>query len=800
MAADPSLPFDPTPVLARELDLPERSVAAVVRLLAEGATVPFIARYRKEATGGLDEVQIRAIEERRAYVLELEDRRRTILKTLADAGTLTPALEAQLKAATTKAALEDLYLPYKPKRRTRATIARERGLQPLAERILAQPASGDPIAEAAPFVREKDEVAEMIVADAAAALAGARDIVAEVVAETPEIRAFVRDTLQREGVVRSQVALDKQGVTSKFELYYEHEEPLATIPSHRYLAIRRGEQEGFLRVRLAADPERVLPSIEAKMSLETASPFAGELKAAIKDAHQRLLAPSIETEARIDAKMKADRDAVEIFAQNLRALLLAAPLGAKAVIGLDPGLRTGCKLAAVDVTGKVLGTATIYPGQGKGKDEGARRDLQAFLVAHPPAVIAVGNGTGGREAEAFVREVLAGTDHRAVPVVLVSEAGASVYSASEVARDELPGLDVTLRGAVSIARRLQDPLAELVKIEPKAIGVGQYQHDVYQPLLTRKLDQVVESCVNHVGVDLNTASPQLLARVAGIGPALARTIVRHRDERGAFHSRKGLLEVHGMGPRTFEQCAGFLRIPGGADPLDASAVHPERYDLVARIAADLGVSLAALVGDERLAAAIPIARYVGEGVGEPTLRDIVGELQKPGRDPRATFEAPRFRADVSTLEDLKPDMILEGSVTNVTAFGAFVDIGVHQDGLVHISQLSNRYVKDPAEVVRPGDRIKVRVLSVDLERRRIALSARLGGDRDDRNQRQGRPADRQPADAARSGAGGRGNHGDRDRSQGGRSRPSGSAGDRATHSSDAGAGFQNNPFARLLRR
>ncbi|MEZ4383163.1 MAG: Tex family protein [Nannocystaceae bacterium] len=781
--------FDPAPQIARELDLPERGVQAVLRLLAEGATVPFIARYRKEMTGGLDEVAIRSIDERRVYLRELDERRKTILKTLEEAGSLTDELKAKILACATKAALEDLYLPYKPKRRTRATIARERGLGPLGERILAQPDDGDPEAEAAAFVRDDKEVPDLAVPDVAAALAGARDIAAEVMAENADVRAYVRDVFASDGVVASKVAFDKKGQASKFESYYEYEEAIATIPSHRYLAVRRGEQDGFLRVRLTVDPEVVLPRIAAIMGLRRESPFAGELDAALRDGLRRLLMPSLETEMRIELKMRADRQAVEVFAQNLRSLLLAAPLGGAPVLAVDPGLRTGSKCAALDDTGKILETTTIYPGQGARKDAEAREALVALVRRTSPRAIAVGNGTGGREAEAFVREVLRealGEAARDVVVVAVNEAGASVYSASAIAREEMPDLDVTLRGAVSIGRRLQDPLAELVKIEPKAIGVGQYQHDVYQPLLTRKLDQVVESCVNHVGVDLNTASAPLLAKVAGIGPSLAKGIVRHREDRGAFRSRAQLLEVAGLGPRTFEQCAGFLRIRGGEHPLDASAVHPERYPLVERIAGDLGVGLDALVGDERLAGTVVVDRYVGDGVGEPTLRDILGELAKPGRDPRESFAAPKFRADVQTMADLAEGMILEGAVTNVTAFGAFVDIGVHQDGLVHISELADRFVKDPHEVVKAGDRIKVRVLSVDVERKRISLSAktseRAGGRSDARGRGRGR--DERPTGAQGPKARGGRNPG-RDR----RERPT----------ADSGDAFRNNPFARLLK-
>ncbi|MDC0720076.1 Tex family protein [Nannocystis bainbridge] len=711
--------FNPVPVLARELQLPERGVAAVVKLLAEGATVPFIARYRKEATGGLDEVQIRAIEERRTYVLELEDRRRAVLDTIAAQGLLTDELRAKVMACDTKAALEDLYLPFKPKRRTRAMIARERGLQPLADRILAQPDDGDPQAEATRFIK-----AELEVPDVKTAMAGARDIVAEVLAESPEVRAMVREVFAKEGTVRSEVMADKAGQPTKFEQYYEHEEPAANMPSHRFLAVRRGEQEGVLRVKIGVGADTITPRIEALAKARVGTPFHGEMVAAVRDGFVRLLAPTIETDVRIELKMKADREAVQVFGDNLRALLLAPPFGGRRAIGVDPGLRTGCKCAALDETGTFLGHITLYTSQGAAAAARAEQDLIAFVKTHKPDAIAVGNGTGGREAEAFVRAALATAGLKDILVVPVSEAGASVYSASEVAREEFPDLDLTIRGAVSIARRLQDPLAELVKIDPKAIGVGQYQHDVFQPLLAKKLDQVVESCVNGVGVDLNTASAPLLARVAGLRSTVAKSVVEHRARHGAFASRQALLTVPGLGPKTFEQAAGFLRIRGGEHPLDASAVHPERYGLVEAIAADLGVPLAKLVGDATLAAKIPVARYATESVGEPTLRDIVAELGKPGRDPRDRFDPPKFREDVTTMNDLKVGMTLEGVVTNVTAFGAFVDVGVHQDGLVHISQLSDRFVKDPHEVVKAGDRLKVRVLEVDLERKRIALTAK----------------------------------------------------------------------------
>jgi uncharacterized protein len=713
--------FDPLPLIAAELQLPVHGVAAVARLLDEGGTVPFIARYRKEATGGLDEVQIRAIEERRAYLQELDERRRAILAAISEQGKLTPELEQRILACTTKAELEDLYLPYKPRRRTRATVARERGLEPLALRILAQPAEGDPQQEAASLVS-----AERGVPDVEAALSGARDIVAELISERAELRGWLREVFARDGFLVAEMHPDVAGQRTKYEQYYSFREKAAEIPSHRFLALRRGEREKALRVSLEVEEATLLPRIEQQVGLVAASPFAGELRAAISDAYRRLLAPSVENDVRLELKQRSDLAAVEVFARNLRDLLLAAPLGSRTVVGIDPGLRTGCKCVAVDETGKFLEAVTIHLSKGEAQAGRAERELLELFARHRPFAVAVGNGTGGREAEGFVRQMLARAGLKEIVVLPVNEAGASVYSASEIAREEFPDLDVTVRGAISIARRLQDPLAELVKIDPKAIGVGQYQHDVHQPLLQRKLDEVVESCVNQVGVELNTASAPLLARVAGVGPKLARKVVAHRDARGPFRSRQALLEVSGLGPRTFEQAAGFLRVRGGQHPLDASAVHPERYALVERMAADLGTPLAELVGRPELVRRIEIARYLGDGAGEPTLRDIIEELCKPGRDPRQAFEPPRFREDVMTLEDLEPGMVLEGVVTNVTAFGAFVDIGVHQDGLVHISQLADHFVKDPAEVVRAGDKLRVKVLEVDLERRRIALTARSG--------------------------------------------------------------------------
>lgn len=706
------------PRLVEELSITPRQIMAVAHLLGEGNTIPFIARYRKEAHGNLDEVQISKIQERVNYYRELEERRSTILKSIGEQDKLTDELKGRILACTTKTALEDLYLPYKPKRRTRAMIAREKGLEPLAVLVLEQ-GTGDPEVEAAAYVSE-----ERGVADQAAAWAGARDIVAEMISENADVRGMVRQTFATDGMVVSEVVDPKPAEPTKFEQYYDFREKASVIPSHRFLAIRRGQAEGVLRVRLACESEPLLRRIADVYKLNAQSPFAAHLKAAIEDGYKRLIAPSVEIDVTVEMKMKSDRAAVEIFAQNLRNLLLQAPLGEQKIIGIDPGLRTGCKCVALDATGKFLETCTIYPSQGERKEIEAKVDICKLVSKYRPYAIAVGNGTGGRETEKFVRCVLKEANIKDVMVVSVNEAGASVYSASDVAREEFPDLDLTIRGAISIGRRLQDPLAELVKIDPKAIGVGQYQHDVHQPLLADKLDEVVVSCVNHVGVELNTASAPLLMRVSGIGGTMAKKIVTYRNENGAFTSRKQLCKVPGLGAKTFEQAAGFLRIRGGQQPLDASAVHPERYALVGQMAADLGVALTELIGNVALVDTIPLSKYVSETVGEPTLRDIISELKKPGRDPRATFEKPAFREDVTEFEHVKEGMVLEGIVTNVTAFGAFVDIGVHQDGLVHVSELSDRFIRDPAEAVKTGDKLKVRVLSVDKARRRIALSAK----------------------------------------------------------------------------
>lgn len=715
--------FDPIPQLVAELSLTRQSIAATIRLLDEGNTVPFIARYRKEVTGNLDEVQIRDIQERRKYLVELEERRSAILASIDGQGKLTEELRQRIAVCTTKNSLEDIYLPYKPKRRTRATIAKEKGLEPLAQLILEQPIAGDlPDIAAAAFV-SSDKGVETI----EAALSGARDIVAEVVAEQAAVRAIVRELFSKNGVVISKLVDGHDGSATKFEQYYSFSERVTTIPSHRYLAIRRGEKEGILQFQIAVEGGDICKEIAACVGIKKGSPFAAQLLLAVEDSYERLLSSAIETDLRVELKMRSDRAAVDVFASNLAELLMASPLGGQTVIGIDPGLRTGCKCVAVDRTGKFLDNITIYLSQGERSREGAAREFMAFLRKYRPYAIAIGNGTGGRETLAFVRDLIKHLDDAEAPpiAVMVSESGASVYSASDVAREEFPDLDLTIRGAISIARRLQDPLAELVKVDPKAIGVGQYQHDVYQTLLQEKLDEVVESCVNKVGVELNTASAPLLSRVAGVGASLAKKIVAHRDQHGAFCRRKDLLAVHGLGPRAFEQAAGFLRIAGASGhPLDASAVHPERYSLVELMARDLGVAVAELLGNNALVAQIDIKRYCSSDVGEPTLRDIVAELLKPGRDPRASFEMAAFREDIASISDLKAGMKLEGVVTNVTAFGAFVDIGVHQDGLVHLSELSDRFIREASEVVKVGDKIKVEVVSVDIDRKRISLSAK----------------------------------------------------------------------------
>ncbi|HEY0154923.1 MAG TPA: Tex family protein [Longimicrobium sp.] len=720
--------------ISAELGLRALQVRAALELLLAGNTIPFVARYRKEATGELDEVQLRDIRDRHEYLAELDERRAAILKSIDEQGKLTPELRAAIGRAETKQALEDLYLPFKPKRRTRAIIAAERGLAPLAELLWAGRTSDAELAAAA--TRFVD--AEKGVPTADDALAGARDIVAERLAEDAAARARVRDLVRERGVMESRVARGKEGEASKFQDYYDFSQPVRLLPSHRILAIRRGEAEEVLTARIAAPDEEIVAGLLRRFAAGHRAPE--QMRRAVEDAHRRLLAPSVEVEVRMELKTRADEEAISIFGQNLEALLLASPAGERSVLGVDPGFRTGCKLAVVSRTGALLATGVVYLHQ----EDRFRQEIARLAAQHSVELVAVGNGTASRETDKLVREALREIPAERRPVVaMVNEAGASVYSASDVAREEFPELDLTLRSAVSIARRLQDPLAELVKIDPKSIGVGQYQHDVSQTRLKRRLDETVESCVNRVGVEVNTASPALLSYVAGIGPTAAQRIARHRDEAGPFRSRSQLLKVPGVGPKTFEQAAGFLRVRGGDHPLDASAVHPERYALVERMAGDLRVGVKELVGNEGAIARIQPERYVGEGVGLPTLQDILAELRKPGRDPRDAFEAPAFRDDVQKIEDLREGMTLQGTVTNVVAFGAFVDVGVHQDGLVHVSELSDRYVQDPNAAARVGDRVTVRVLSVDVPRKRIALSMRSGEARPPR--RPERQPDRRPA-------------------------------------------------------
>ncbi len=702
--------------VAAELTLSPQSVAGALDLFEGGATLPFIARYRKEATGGLDEVQLRDVRDRARYLEEMEERRTAILASIEEQGKLTPGLRAGILAADTKQALEDLYLPYRPKRRTRATIATERGLLPLADLLWegeVDDASARVRAEA--FVDPDREVP-----DVDAALQGARDILAERLAEDAGLRGTIRDLIRKKGTVTSHVVRGKEEdpAASRFRDYFDHSEPVSSIPSHRVLALRRGEAEEVLRWSIEG-PEEEATALVRVRALEGRA-ARGEMGRVAEDAYKRILKLGVEVDVRVELKEAADAEAIRVFGVNLEQLLLQSPAGGRSVLGLDPGYRTGVKVAVVSRTGAVEATDVLYLHQ----EDRFRAGLELLLDRHDPEMLAIGNGTASRETEQLVRDVVRSRPGGGPTVVVVNEAGASVYSASEVAREELPEMDVSLRGAVSIARRLQDPLAELVKIDPKSIGVGQYQHDVNQPRLKSRLDETVQICVNRVGVEVNTASASLLSYVAGIGPTLARNIVDLRDTRGGVRSRADLLEVKRLGPKAFEQAAGFLRVRGGAHPLDATAVHPERYELVERMAADLGTEVEALVGDGSLLGRLEerLSRYVVGDVGLPTLRDILDELRRPGRDPREAFEAPAFRDDVTEPKHLKAGMVLEGVVTNVAAFGAFVDIGVHQDGLVHISQLADRYVRDPNEVVKVGARVRVRVLDVDLERNRIGLS------------------------------------------------------------------------------
>ncbi len=700
--------------IAQILNVPLKSLVATVELLDEGGTVPFIARYRKEATGNLDEVQIRAIEEKLAYFRELEDRRDTVLRTIEQQGKLTDELRGRILATFDKSELEDLYLPYKPKRRTKATIAREKGLEPLALYLWTQEPAPVPLAEfAATFIS-----AEKGVANADEALEGARYIVAETISENADFRKALRQMMFNEAVIVSAKADGAVDEQEKFKMYYEYREPVAKIPSHRMLAIRRGEAENILYFNIELSAERPLAYLKSKV-LRQPGDWTPHLELAIQDCYKRLLNLSIQSEVRLELKQKADIEAIRVFRENLENLLLSPPAGQIAVLGVDPGIRTGCKIAVVDETGKFLDHSVIYPHQPRNDFAGSARVLKELMAKYNVRAVAIGNGTASRETDAFVRDFFRQEGLADAFSVTVNESGASIYSASDIARQEFPDLDLTVRGAISIARRLQDPLAELVKIDPKSIGVGQYQHDVDQGLLQKSLETVIESCVNRVGVDLNTASWALLRYVAGVSERTAQKIVEHRNDHGKFRSRVQLTAVAGVGPKTFEQAAGFLRIRGGENPLDNTAVHPESYPVVEQIARARSISIPELIGKPEL---LSLVKKEDLSVGVYTLNDILEELKKPGRDPRDKFVAPKFDDDVKELADLKPGMALEGVVTNVTKFGAFVDVGVHQDGLVHISELSNRYIKEPSEAVKVGQIVKVQVLSTDVKNKRIALS------------------------------------------------------------------------------
>ncbi|MDB6095375.1 MAG: rpsA 1 [Verrucomicrobia bacterium] len=712
-------------LLAAELKIKIFQVAATAKLFAEGATVPFIARYRKEVTGELDEVQVLAIRDRLEQMQALDERRAGILASLKERNLLSPALEKSIAAATTLTELEDIYLPFRPKKRTRATIAKEKGLEPLADLLLAQDPATDPTVSAGSYVGNayvaddgKNLPAKIESADEA--LSGARDIIAERVSDDKNARARLRACYQRDAVISSKVLTGKDASVeaSKFKDYFAWSEPLAKSPSHRILAMRRGEKEGFLMMRVTLPDEATAPAEIEPMFVKGSTPVAAQVRLAVQDSCKRLLSPAMETEMRLESKKRADEGAIKVFSDNLRELLLAAPLGQKAVMAIDPGIRTGCKTVLLDRQGKLLHNDVVFPDR---QEAEAKEKLTGFVKFFAVEAIAIGNGTAGRETESFVRDLgLPPT----IPIVMVNESGASIYSASDVAREEFPDHDLTVRGAVSIGRRLMDPLAELVKLDPKSIGVGQYQHDVDQGALRRSLDDTVISSVNGVGVELNTASKQLLGYVSGLSATTAAAIVAHRNEHGAFKSRAELRDVPRLGPKAFEQAAGFLRIRDSVHPLDASAVHPERYAMVEKMAADLGATVPDLMRDATLRAKVKLEHYATADVGLPTLTDIIAELAKPGRDPRQKFEAFSFSAGVRKPEDLKPGMKLPGIVTNVTAFGAFVDVGVHQDGLVHVSQLADSFVKDPAAVVKPGQKVMVTVTEIDLPRNRIALSMR----------------------------------------------------------------------------
>ncbi|ELJ8499396.1 RNA-binding transcriptional accessory protein [Vibrio cholerae] len=729
--------------VAQELNVRPEQVIAAVTLIDDGNTVPFIARYRKEVTGGLDDTQLRNLDSRLAYLREMDDRRQTILKSIQEQGKLPPELEQAILSADSKNRLEDLYLPYKPKRRTKGQIAIEAGLEPLADTLWTKP-NTDPESEAAKYIN-----AEKGVADNKAALDGARAIVMERIAEDANLLEKIRQHLNRNAEIVSRVVEGKEQAGEKFKDYFDHREPISKAPSHRALAMLRGRNEGFLTLTLNADPELEESARQSYCETLIAEHYGIHLSQATADAWRKQviswawkikISMHMETELMSAMKERAEIEAIEVFATNLKDLLMAAPAGPRATLGLDPGLRTGCKVAVVDATGKVLATDTIYPHAPQHQYERAMQSIALLVKKFNVDLIAIGNGTASRETDAFAADLIKRGNLK-VQKIMVSEAGASVYSASELAAKEFPNLDVSLRGAVSIARRLQDPLAELVKIDPKSIGVGQYQHDVSQTLLAKRLDAIVEDCVNAVGVDVNTASAALLTRVAGLSAALAQNIVDYRDENGRFESRSALKKVPRLGPKAFEQCAGFLRIMDGKNPLDASAVHPEAYPVVKTIAEKNSKDLKALIGNTEFLRTLRAVDYTDENFGVPTVTDIIKELDKPGRDPRPEFKTATFAEGIHEVSDLEVGMVLEGVVSNVANFGAFVDIGVHQDGLVHISALTDRFISDPREVVKAGDIVKVKVMEVDLQRKRIALSMRLNDEpgQDNRSQRSAAP-------------------------------------------------------------
>lgn len=739
--------------IAQELNVRPEQVIAAVTLIDDGNTVPFIARYRKEVTGGLDDTQLRNLDSRLAYLREMDDRRQTILKSIQEQGKLTPELEQAILSADSKNRLEDLYLPYKPKRRTKGQIAIEAGLEPLADTLWTQP-NTDPESEAAKYIN-----AEKGVADSKAALDGARAIVMERIAEDANLLEKIRQHLNRNAEIVSRVIEGKEQAGEKFKDYFDHREPISKAPSHRALAMLRGRNEGFLTLTLNADPELEESARQSYCETLIAEHYGIHLSQATADAWRKQviswawkikISMHMETELMSAMKERAEIEAIEVFATNLKDLLMAAPAGPRATLGLDPGLRTGCKVAVVDATGKVLATDTIYPHAPQHQYDRAMQSIALLVKKFNVDLIAIGNGTASRETDAFAADLIKRGNLK-VQKIMVSEAGASVYSASELAAKEFPNLDVSLRGAVSIARRLQDPLAELVKIDPKSIGVGQYQHDVSQTLLAKRLDAIVEDCVNAVGVDVNTASAALLTRVAGLSAALAQNIVDYRDENGRFESRSALKKVPRLGPKAFEQCAGFLRIMDGKNPLDASAVHPEAYPVVKTIAEKNSKDLKALIGNTEFLRTLRAVDYTDENFGVPTVTDIIKELDKPGRDPRPEFKTATFAEGIHEVSDLEVGMVLEGVVSNVANFGAFVDIGVHQDGLVHISALTDRFISDPREVVKAGDIVKVKVMEVDVQRKRIALSMRLNDEpgQDNRSQRSAAPRSGQERRAPR---------------------------------------------------